>query len=428
MKLGWRGTTVFGLLALLALVGGVGGWVTQTEIDGAVVAPGQVAVRGRPQTVQHLDGGIVKVIHVQSGETVEAGTTLLELDDTTIEANLEIYLNRLREALAREARLIAELRDDETVRPEDVREVSVPVGDLDHQLTKQIDLLSARRELRLGQVEQQGERIVQLESQIEGFEALIDAREDQLGLVATELEAAATLVKRGLAPTGKLTALQRERADLRGQVAEYRAEIARTKSAISETRITRLQIDREHQQSVLDEENEVSRSVDELVQQLQATEAQLERVTVRAPTEGRIHELTITTVGGVISPGAPILQIIPMTRGVEVEVSVNPGLIDRIYAGQSARLRFPAFNQRTTPQILGSVSVVSPSSIEDQNTGQSFYRAMVEVPEDQIALLGVPRLTPGMPVEAYLITDSRTVAAYLTRPITDYFARSMRER
>ena len=129
-----------------------------------------------------------------------------------------------------------------------------------------------------------------------------------------------------------------------------------------------------------------------------------------------------------ITPGAPILQIIPLTRGVEVEVSINPAQIDRIYTDQPARLRFPSFNQRTTPQIEGTVSLVSPSSITDPNTGQSFFRILVSVPEEQIARLGVPRLTPGMPVEAYLITESRTVAAYLTRPITDYFNRAMRER
>lgn len=428
MALGWRGAILFGTLAFVALVGGVGGWITQTEIDGAVVAPGQIAVRGRPQTVQHLDGGIVKRIAVENGETVTAGMTLIELDDTTIRANLEIYRNRLREALAKEARLLAELRDSDKIEGEDLRDAPLSMEQLSYQLSKQQSLLTARRDLRIGQEEQLTERITQLETQISGYEGLIRARREQLALVETEATATETLVNRGLSPAGRLSALQRERADLLGQVAEYQAEIDRTRSAISETKIKRLQIAREHQQSVLDEENETSRSIEELVQQIQATESQLERVTVRAPTEGRVHELAITTVGGVITPGAPILQIIPLTRGVEVEVSINPAQIDRIYTDQPARLRFPSFNQRTTPQIEGTVSLVSPSSITDPNTGQSFFRILVSVPEEQIARLGVPRLTPGMPVEAYLITESRTVAAYLTRPITDYFNRAMRER
>lgn len=428
MRLGWRRPMILGFLSVGLLIAGVGGWVTQTEIDGAVVAPGTVAVRGRPQTVQHLDGGIVAEIYVENGDAVDQGTPLLRLNDTTIVANLEIYRNRLRDAITREARLTAELREADAIAPDDLRDLDLDLGDLSRAMSEQENLLRARRDMRIGQMEGQSERIEQFRNQINGFQALIAARRKQVELVDEELVSARKLVEQGLAPQARLNALLREQSDLEGQIAEYSAEIARIRSAIGEIRITQLQIGREHQESVLAERSEVAQTIDELTQQIRATEAQLGRITVRAPSDGLVHEMAISTLGAVIPPGAEIAQIIPVSRGVEVEVSVNPGEIDQIYQGQTARLRFPAFNQRTTPQIEAAVSLVSPSSIRDEATGASFYRVGIEIPADQRALLGDVQLTPGMPVEAFLITDGRSVAEYLARPITDYFARALRER
>lgn len=428
MRLSWRRPIMLGLFAILLLVGGVGYWMATTVISGAVMAPGTVAVRGKPQTVQHLDGGIVSEILVQNGDAVSEGQPLVTLDDTTIVANLEIYRNRLRDALAREARLTAELREAEGIAPDDLRQVGMSFGELDVALAEQEELLVARRHMRLGQLDGQGERINQLRNQIAGFEALIGARKSELALVNDEATKSRELVEKGLAPQARLNDALREKASLEGEIVEYQAEIARIESAIGEIRITRLQIGREHQESVLAERSEVARTIDELVQQIQATEAQLSRITVRAPSDGLVHELGVTTIGAVLPPGAEILQIIPVSRGVEVEVSVMPGQIDQVFRGQQARLHFTAFNARTTPQIDGTVALVSPSSVVDPQTGASFYRVGIEIPESERERLGDVHLTPGMPVEAFLITEGRTVASYLARPITDYFSRAMRER
>ena len=424
----WRGPMILGLIAVLVMVAGVGGWMMQARIAGAVIAPGTVAVRGKPQTVQHLDGGIVQEIRVQNGQAVEKGQILLLLDDTTIRANLAIYLNRLREALAREARLAAELREDEIITAEDLREQPVDVGSLDLVLETQTGLLRARRELRLGQMELLTEKANQFENQINGVAALIEAKREQLALVERELDDANQLLTQRLVQQSRVTALERQRADLRGQVAEHEAEIARLRNAIGETRIQALQIGREHQETVLNEKRQIATEIDELIQQIQATVAQLDRVAIRSPSDGLVHEMSVFTVGGVVAAGAPILQVIPISRGVELEATVPTADIDQIYLGQVARLRFPAFNQRTTPEIEGAVAMISPSSIVDEKTGNAFFRVGLTVPQDQLQRLGDLTLTPGMPAEAFLVTERRTVIGYLLRPLTDYFNRAWRER
>lgn len=428
MTTSWRRPMVLGLLAVGLMVVVVGGWLARASISGAVIVPGTVAVRGKPQTVQHLDGGIVAEILVENGDAVAETDTLLRLEDTTIRANLAIYRNRLREVLAREARLTAELREDAAIAEADLLPTPIALEGLALALTAQERLLTARRDLRLGQLEQLAEQMAQHENQIAGVEGLIEAKTLQLDLVAEEIDAARRLVDQGLAARSQLNSLAREQAELQGQVAEFQAEIARLRNAIGETRIQHLQIGREHQETVLGERRVARAEIEELTQQIQATESQLARVEVRAPAGGVVHELAVTTIGGVVSPGAPIVQIIPIGRGVEVEAQVPTAEIERVFLGQAARLRFPAFNQRTTPEIMGEVSLVSATSVTDEATGVPFYRVDLIISDGERERLGTRDLTPGMPVEAFLITEDRTVVDYLAQPFTDYFNRALRER
>lgn len=427
-KTGWRSAVAIGALGVLLLGLLIGGWIAQASIAGAVIAPGSVVVRGKPKSIQHLDGGIVSAILVRNGEHVSTGTPLIRLDDTTIRANLAIYRNRLKEALAREARLRAELREDAEIGLTDVREVPLEVGDLDASLATQAGLLEARRNLRTGKREQLAEQIAQHENQDIGVQGLIDAREEQLRLIEKELGASREMREQGFVPEREVTALERQRADLRGLLAEDRAELARVRNAIGERRIELLQVGHEHQEAVLKELRATASEIDELLQQIQATEAQLSRVEIVAPTTGVVHELALHTIGGVVQPGGTVLQIIPVEEGVEVELAVPTAAIDQVFLGQEARVRFPAFNQRTTPDVAGQVSMVSASSVIDEQSGSAFYRVNIDLSQAELNKLGSRQLTPGMPAEGFLLTDLRTVLDYLISPVTDYFAKAFRER
>jgi HlyD family secretion protein len=153
----------------------------------------------------------------------------------------------------------------------------------------------------------------------------------------------------------------------------------------------------------------------------------LRRVELKAPHSGIVHELSVHTVGGVIGPGDTVMAIVPDNDALAIEVHVSPVDIDQITIGQRAVLRFPAFNQQTTPEIEGAVSRVAADLSRDQQSGQSFYVARVRVDDADAVAAGKLKLVPGMPVEAYIETAPRTALTYLTKPLTDQIERAFRE-
>jgi HlyD family secretion protein len=423
----YRRTLLTGMTAFLFLFGGVFGWMAYASISGAVIASGTVIVRGKPKSVQHYDGGIVKDILVQNGDIVKTGDILVRLDETLLLANLEIYRNRLREAFVRKARLEAERDGAEEITYDEAVKNAAGIGDDSAHRRGQEKLFAARRVSRVGQIDQLREKIDQYGNQIVGVNGLVQSKKEQLKFVAKELSSLKLLYSKGLAAETRVLAQERQRADLEGQLSEHHAELARIENSIRETEIAVLQIDRQFQETVLEELREVSTQFDDLIQQVIATTKQLERIDIRAPVNGIVHELSVYTVGGVVPPGGTLMQLIAVDQGIELEVTVDPQSIDQLHVGRKALVRFPAFNQRTTPEVFGSVEKISASSIVDEKTGLAFYRVGITVPPDQITRLGKLQLVPGMPVEAFIETMSRTVLSFIMKPIADQFNRAFRE-
>jgi HlyD family secretion protein len=420
----WPG--LIGALAAVALLGGGTWWGSQADISGAVIATGSVEVTGRPKAVQHLDVGIIADITVAEGDRVEAGQGLLRLDDTTLQANLRIYRSRLSEALALRDRLVAEQTDaaqisfaatDKLIDAQDM-----PV----HQAGQQ-EIFAARRALEESREARLAEKAAQFGNQIAGVEALIAAKKQQMQYIEEEIASMTQLSDKGLARASQLRGLQRTEADLLGQIAEHQSELARIRNSIRDTEIERLQGRREIKEDVVTKLREATTKIEELRQQILSTAAQLDRVDIRAPAGGRIHEMQFTTLGGVVPPGGLILQIVPHDEGFSFQTQVDPASIDQVFVGQPAKVRFPAFNQRTTPELTGFVKDLSATTSVDEVTGFSFYRVEIAVPEDELARLGSLQLIPGMPVEAYLKTTDRTILSYLTKPLTDQLAQAFRE-
>ena len=423
----YRGPAIVGLAAMIVLLGGLVLWSSKAEISGAVIANGSVVVKGKPKSIQHLDGGIVKAIHVQAGDLVKTGDTLVELDDITIAANVTIYRNRLRDALVRRERLLAELRGLETISLPEGLKGSEMHQDVEIALEQQQVLLEARKATRAAQVEQLDEQINQFSNQIIGTEGLIREKKLQIETFDEERESLVTLLERKIVPRTRIMELDRARADLRGQQNEHTSEIARLKNAISEKKIAKLQIEREFQEAVVSELEKVNVTIDELEQQIGATEQQLARTVIRAPVTGVVHELSVFTIGGVVQAGQTIMQLIPDQEDFEIELNVDTRSIDQVQLDQRAFIRFPAFLQRTTPQLNGTVKAISPSSVTDEKTGFSFYRIEVELDAGELEKLEGKRLVSGMPVEGLVPTEDRTVVTYLVKPLSDQLARAFRE-
>lgn len=419
---------VAGLAAIMLIAGGIGGWAATTEISGALIAAGSVVVESNARKVQHPTGGVVGEIAVTNGMNVTAGDILIRLDQTMTRANLRIVSKTLDEMTARRARLRAE-RDgaSEVPWPSAFRsrrhEESVVELMADEQR-----LFELRNTTRLGQKRQLRERIAQFNEEASGIIAQQAAKSQELVLVNNELEGVRQLWSKQLIQMNRLTALEREAARLDGERAQLIAAAAQGRGKISEIELQITQIDRELASEVGREMREIDGKAGEYAERKVAAEDQLRRIDIRAPIAGTVHELNVHTVGGVISAGEQLMQIVPAADRLTVEARVAPQDIDQVRVGQVSALRFSAFSQRTTPEINGIVSRVSADVTTEQRTGISYYTARIAIGPDELARLGDVKLVPGMPVEAFVKTADRTVASYLTKPLFDQVARAFRER
>ncbi|MBC7285122.1 HlyD family type I secretion periplasmic adaptor subunit [Hoeflea sp.] len=415
-----------GLLAGITLLALVFGWAWFTPISGAVIASGSAVVRGKPKIVQSLDGGIVEEIRVSDGDLVRGGDVLLRLDPTLLRINLEMYRNRLAETRAEISRLRAEQMN--------ARELGFDYDTtyLDGLPLRQInagqaEIFEARRDVMKGRNDQLREKVAQFYNQISGVEGLIKARRDQLTFIERELADVSALHADGLAREGQVLELQRSRARLLGELSEHQSELARIRNSIRDTELEILQSEREFKEQVVTDLREAVMKSEELVLQIVTAQKQLDRIEILAPVDGIVHEMQVFNAGGVVPPGETILQVIPVSKGVDFEIRVDPNAIDQVVRGQRAKVVFTAFNTRTAPEISGTVSGISPDSVTDPATRRSFYRVTLAIPPEQLKRLDGHEILPGMPIEAYLQTGERTVLSYLTRPLSDQLRRAFRE-
>jgi len=267
-----------------------------------------------------------------------------------------------------------------------------------------------------------------LREEIRGLEAQAAAKRKQTALINQELEGVDRLYKQNLVPITRLTSLQREASRLDGEEGQLVASIAASRGKIAETELQIIQLVQDLKSEVAAELRDSQAKIGELVERKVAAEDQLRRVDIRAPQNGFVHQLAAHTIGGVINAGEPIMLIVPQADSLVVETRIAPQDIDQVHPGQRVSLRFSAFSQRTTPEIFGTVSRVSADLTREQQTNTSYYTVRVSIPEDELNKLEGKALIPGMPVEAFIQTGSRTALSYLVKPFEDQVARAFRER
>lgn len=417
-----------GRLLLLVLIGGIGGWSLIANLEGAVIAPGTVTVKANSKRVQHLEGGIVSEILIEEGQAVSKGAVLLKLDTTRDTASLAALDSNLNELIARRARLTAERQQKPAIDfPKKLSDKAASSAKISEILTTQTRLLEARRAAYDGQIDQLKQRVSELGELIKGLSAQQTATGRQLALIEKELKGLATLEEKGLVPQTRLLALQREKASLDGKTGELTASIARAKVQIHETELQMLQLERETMADVLTSLNDTTTRINQLEEQRIALQHKIKRLEIRAPIGGLVHQLAVHTIGGVIAPGDPVLMIVPGSAALIIMAEVNPADIDQVYQGQPVSIRLTAFDQRTTPELEGKVSLVPGDASKDAATGQMFYRVHISMERQELAKLKGGKLIPGMQGEVFIRTKARPVIAYLLQPFTDQLRRAMRE-
>ncbi len=415
-------------VATVALLGvGVGGWAATTELSGAVVAPGVIVVDSNVKKIQHPVGGIIGALLVHEGDAVEAGQVLVRLDDTQARANLTILSKRLDELLARQAREEAE-RDgaEQIVFPAELTERS---GDADvaQLIAAQERLFTSRRTARQGQKAQLEERIAQLRQGVTGLEAQATAKGNEIAWIGKELEGIMTLWQKSLVAFTRVVALQRDLAKAEGDRGQIIASMAESKNKVAEIELQIIQIDQDLRTEVGKELATIRAEIAEVTEKKIAAEDVFSRIEIRAPQSGTVHEMTVHTIGGVVSAGEDMMLIVPKGDTLDVAARIPPEAIDQVHAGQKAVLRFSAFNQRTTPELDATVTRVSADLIEDDKTSERYYSARIAIPGPRLKELAL-NVIPGMPVEVFIRTGDRTVASYLMKPLSDQITKAFRER
>jgi HlyD family secretion protein len=380
--------------------------------------------------VQHPTGGVVGELRVREGDRVIAGDILLRLDETQTLANATIITKSFDELLARQARLEAERDSAEQIGfPKILIErARDPDSEAARAIAAERSLFDLRRQSRGGQKAQLKERTAQLQEEIKGYLGQAQAKQKEVDFIHQELEGVRTLFQKNLVPMNRLTALERDTARLEGERSQLSGMTAQAKGKIAETELQIIQVDQDLRTEVGKDLIEARSKISELAERKTAAVDQLNRIDIRAPQSGRVHQLTVHTVGGVITPGEQIMLIVPDADALAVEVKLAPRDIDQVYVGQTASMHFAAFNQKTTPEIEGEVSMVSADLTQDQRTGSSYYTARVLLKPEELARLGNAKLVPGMPVDVFIQTPGRTAFSYLIKPLTDQAQRAFKER
>ncbi len=409
---------------------GVGGWAALAEVDSAVLAPGVVAVESKRQVVQHLEGGIVAEIRVREGEEVRQGQILFRLDATQAAASDAATRAQLQVALALEARLLAERREDAAIAfpPELTTHADRP--GVREAMADQIAQFNERRAAYEGQIGILTGRLEQLGHEIEGLDRERLSARQQLAFIEEELGAVRQLLEKGLVNKSRVLALERERARLDGLIGRNLADAAKVQGSMGELRMQMAQTRQKRAEEVGERLLDVRQKLGDLVERARVTAEVLARADIRAPRAGRVQNVNprIYTVGAVVRPGDTLLEIVPLDEPLVVDAQVPVQDIDRLRKNDEVEIRFPAFHGRTTPLMVGFLKSVSRDRLVDEVSHQPYFLARVSVADVDIPPDLKRRLRPGMNAEVAFNTGARTVLSYLVRPLSDAMSRSFMEQ
>lgn len=418
----------WGFLTMALLVGGLGAWSVFSTLAGAIIAPGQIEVSLSRQVVQHPDGGVVEDILVKEGAEVAAGDVLLRMDGSALRSESAIVENQLLELGARRARLEAQRDETDAVAfPADLQAAAEARVDAAEILAGQASLFTKQAEALRQAREQRQTRIEQIESQMDGLTAQQEAIETQTRLLGSELVTQRDLLAKGLTQSTRVSTLERELAQLKGRMGELTSAQAEAAGRITEIVIEITALITQQREKAEVELRDVAARQLELLEREGALAERISRLDVRAPASGLVLGLKVTTPQSVIRPADTLMFIVPQDRPLLMAARVPVTHVDEVRLGQEVRLVFSSLPSRTTPELVGRVTLVSADALVDERTGMTYFRTEIAIDTEALRQLGEVDIVPGMPVDAFIRTTDRTPLSYLLKPFTDYFRNAFRE-
>ncbi|UTL89819.1 HlyD family type I secretion periplasmic adaptor subunit [Pseudomonas fluorescens] len=425
MPISDRGIRRIGLTIVFVTFGIFGTWAAVAPLSNAVHGSGVVTVQNYRKTVQHLEGGIVKELYARDGDLVKKGDPLIVLDESQLSSEYESTRNQLIVARYKEARLRAE-RDGLQAIPS----VAMEGTDSDRAteaLVGEQQVFKARRDSLLGEISVNRERIEQMKQQIVGLNDMIRTKRGLEKSYNGEIKQLRELLAEGFVDNQRLLEQERKLDMLKTEIADHESSITKTKLQIGETDLQIVQLKKKFDSDVANELSDVQAQVFDLQEKEAALRDRLSRVVIRAPESGMVLDMKVHTIGGVVSPATPLLDIVPASSELVIEAKVATKDIDRLELGKTADIRFSAFNQATTPVIEGTLTRISADSLTEERTGDPYYLVRVKVTEDGMKKLGSRKLQPGMPADVLINAGDRTMLQYLLKPARNMFAESLIE-
>ncbi|MBN9539397.1 MAG: hypothetical protein BGN99_20985 [Alphaproteobacteria bacterium 65-37] len=404
------------------------GWASLARLDGAAVSSGVVAVESYRKTVQHLEGGIVREILVRDGDVVAEGQVLLRLDPTRVDAQSEAYRSQVAALQAQETRLLVE-RDVGSLLSfpaEVVRRSADPT--VAAVITDQKQVFEVRRAALLGNLSVADAQIEQARKEAEQNTSDLATARATYDNVVGELVPLRGLLQQKLVAVSRVMPLEREKLRLEGVIASGELQAKKLNERLTEAELKRKQVLSDYRQESSTQLLDVRRQLSDARQQLVVAEDAQRRYELKAPIAGTVQQMRIFTVGGVIRPGDPVLDIVPTTDTLVIQAKISPLDVDRVTPGMPAEIRFPSFRYFGADIITGSLRSVSRDRLIEDASREPYFAAEVTVDRSSIPAVFANRLTAGIPADVVIPTEPRSVMSYLLTPIYERFDKSMRER
>ncbi len=417
----------FGLVGVFVI--GFGTWASIAPLESAAIAAGAIEAESSRKTLQHLEGGIIRQILVHDGDEVAAGQPLLRLDDTRARATAQVLQAQLRDAQAMEARLLSERNKDERIEFPGALLRSAARGDpvLAEILAGQVKIFDTRRELQALRIEVIQQRKAQTQQEIAALRFQVNAATKRAAIIRKELATVVPMVAKGLQTRVRLLQLEREQAEIDGRLGDALAQVSRAEQAIGESQAMILKLESDQQTEIAQSLRDTQSRIFELLERIQAASDVLARTVVRAPQAGTITDLRIHTLGGVVTAGEPLMDLVPRQDRLIVRAQVKPEDIDLVRPGLEARVRLLAYKHRRVPPVEGVLTYISADRLVDRQTERAYYVARVRIDDASLRALPDVEIMAGMPAEVLIKTGQFTVAHYVLRPLLESFNRAFRE-
>ena len=428
VKADFRRYAMLGYVSIALVFGGFGLWAAVAPIDRAAVAPGQVTVSGDHKVVQHKEGGIILEILVKETATVKQGDVLFRMQPTEAQANTDILRKQMDQALAEQARLVAEQTGAAAIAfppsvlaRQNVPETATAIADQQRQFVE-------RRNALISQYNILNSQIAQQQQELAGRDRQRAALADQLASFVTEMNNVRPALEKGFYPRNKYLEMDRDRARVEGDLGQAQADVARLGQSIQQTRIQISQAQQKYLTDISQQLDATRAKLSDLREKLLIAEDVLRRVDIRAERDGVIMNVKVHTVGEVIKPGDTLAEIVPVGAGLDVTARVSPGDIEAVAEGQKAEVRFSNFSSRQTPIIFGRVQSVSADSKVDDITKQSYYAVRVVIDYSTLPPAVADHILPGMQADVLISTGERTFLQYLIGPLKNALSKTFREK